>query len=110
MHSNRDWESRLREELRTAKEARAAGNQGKARVCARRAAGIAIGEYLQRQGLPDPGPSAYDRLQYLATHPGLSARARQITAHLLLRVNEDFKLPIDADLIAEAYELVELLV
>lgn len=109
MHTSRDWKLRLREELRTAKEARTAGNGGKARVCAHRAAGVAIGEYLRRQGIPDPRPSAYDRLHYLALLPKLSARARQIAEHLLLRVNEDFKLPNNADLIAETDELVELL-
>ncbi len=104
-----DWFTKFQDELNIAKAARQAGNEGKARVCARRAAGIAIGEYLQRQGRPTPGPSALDRLQLLITLPDISARVTEIAGHLTLRVNEEFKLPINADLISETYELVELL-
>jgi len=109
MSINEGWKTNFINELETAKVAREAGNEGKARVCARRAAGIAIGEYLYQKKLPTTGPSAYDRLVYIATLPGLSARVRRISEHLTLRVNEDFKLPIKADLISECYELVELL-
>lgn len=109
MNTKRDWKTRLEAELSQAQTAREAGNEGKARVCARRAAGIAIGEYLHREGFPKPGPSAFDRLNILATLPNVSARTRQIAQHLMLRVNEEFKLPIDIDLIAESKELAEIL-
>lgn len=104
-----DWLTTFQDELNIAKAARQAGNEGKARVCARRAAGIAIGEFLHRQGKPTLGPSAIDRLQFLITLPGISPRVIEIAGHLTLRVNEEFKLPINADLISETYELVELL-
>jgi hypothetical protein len=103
------WKADFENELVMAKDARASGNEGKARVCARRAAGILIEEYLKDQGLPIPGPSAYNRLQFLITLPGLTQRAIEICEHLLLRVNEEFKLPIEADLISETYELADLL-
>ena len=76
---------------------------------ARRAAGIAIGEYLGSHDLPNPGSSAYDRLQFLSTLSGLPPRVIEICEHLLLRVNEEFKLPIEANLIAETKELAKLL-
>jgi len=109
MRNRTIWHSRFQDELDSALEARESGNEGKARVCARRAAGIALGEYFQRRGLPNQGPSAIYRLQYLITLADIPARATEIAEHLLLRVNEEFKLPIDADLISETHELAELL-
>jgi hypothetical protein len=45
-------------------EVRARGNEGQARVCARRAAGAVLREYFQRRGLPVRSPSAYDLWNY----------------------------------------------
>ncbi len=104
-----EWETRFEAELRAAEAARAAGNEGKARVCARRAAGIAIGEFLRRQECPAPSPSAYDRLRFVADHPALPPAARRIVAHLVLRVDENFQLPEEIDLIAEARALPAVL-
>jgi len=89
-------------ELQMARSARAAGNEGKARVCARRAAGIVAGEYLKQRGFPVSDPSAYTRLKYLHSLPDISEEIRQVTAHFLLRVNEDQYLPLPVDLVAEA--------
>ena len=46
----------IQEELLLAKQSRNEGNEGRARVCARRAAGAAVQDYLTREGLStDPG-------------------------------------------------------
>ena len=103
------WKAQFAAELDRAETARAAGNEGQARVCARRAAGIAIGEYLLRQRLPNPGPNAVVRLEYFRDLPGVPPGAANIAGHLLLRVNEDFTLPIPVDLVAEAELLVQVL-
>jgi HEPN domain-containing protein len=97
-----DWQTRMRTEFEKAEEARARGNEGQARVCARRAAGIAVREYLSRQGIRPPSVSAYDLLNQLKGDPDLSPDLKQIADHLTLRVTEEFKLPVNADLIAEA--------
>ena len=89
-------------EFDRAAQARARGNEGQARVCARRAAGIAIREYLTRQAIRPPSSSAYDLLNLIKNDPHLSSDLKQIAEHLTLRVTEEFKLPVDADLIAEA--------
>lgn len=96
-------------EFEKALQARARGNEGQARVCARRAAGIAIREYLTRQGVQSPSTSAsaMDLLNLIADESRLSPRLKLIAEHLTLRVNEEFKLPIDVDLIVEARELCE---
>jgi HEPN domain-containing protein len=97
-----DWQSQIKAEFEMAEKARAHGNEGQARVCARRAAGIAIREYLQRQGTHPPSVSAYDLLNQIKGDPDLSPDLKQIADHLTLRVTEEFKLPVNADLVAEA--------
>jgi len=93
------------DELRQAESARDDGNEGKARVCARRAAGIAATEYLNRLGDPHPGTSAYDRLRYLYEMAGLPPSVRELTGHFLERVTQEFTFPIEVDLIADAHQL-----
>ncbi len=100
-----DWKTALHEELARAEAARARGNEGQARVCARRAAGIAIREYLRRKGTPIRDPSAYRLLTILKDSPDLAPDLRQAAGHLTLRVTEAFTLPLDVDLIAEARRL-----
>lgn len=88
-------------ELEKAVQARARGNEGQARVCARRAAGIAIREYLTRKGIRPPSASAMDLLDLIKDDPHLPPDLKLIAEHLTLRVTEEFKLPVQADLIAE---------
>ena len=102
-----DWKARFEDEIHHAEEARAAGNEGMARVCARRAAGIAIGEHLRRQGLPTGGPSAYEHLRNLRLDPRLPPDLVESVEHLLLRVTSEHNLPVQADLIADARRLSE---
>jgi hypothetical protein len=94
--------NKIQVELTHAEEARAKGNEGMARVCSRRAAGIAIGIYLTHIGFSGFGPSAYERLNILKSLPDISPQAIETVDHLLLRVNEDHKLPIEIDLIEDA--------
>jgi HEPN domain-containing protein len=105
-----DWQTEINNELEKAAQARALKNEGQARVCARRAAGIAIREYLTRQGIRPPSTSAYDLLNLLKDNPRLSPDLRQIADHLTLRVTEEFKLPVNVDLVAEARKFCEELV
>jgi hypothetical protein len=93
-------------ELQNAERARLAGNEGRARVCARRAAGIAARVYLARQGLRLSDRSAYTALQALAEFPGLAPDLRAATLHLITRVTEEFTLPLEADLIDDARKLI----
>lgn len=99
----------IQAELGKAESARSAGNEGMARVCARRAAGIAAGEYINRNGYPFSGSSAYDRLRYLCETPGISSDIKNIAEHFLVRVTPDHTLPIEVDLIFEARWLAQRL-
>ena len=101
------WHSSYLHEIEQAKLARLSRNEGRARVCARRAASILIAEYLTRQGNQAPSSSAQVRLRYLSKLPGLSPAAYEITSHLLMRVDESFSLPDDIDLIADVQHLAQ---
>jgi hypothetical protein len=89
--------------------AREAGNEGKARVCARRAAAILVGEYLRSHGV-DPGHrDAYGTLTLAASTPEVPAETREVLGHFLTRVEPGGRFPIQADLLAEARALAERL-
>jgi len=102
-----NWRQETQVEFEKAEQARTRGNEGQARVCARRAAGIAIREYLTRQGIRPPSASAYDLLNLLKDDPRLPPDLRLAADHLTLRVSEEFKLPVNVDLVADARMLCE---
>ena len=102
-----DWKVKLETEFDHAETARANGNEGQARVCARRAAGIAIREYYARRGQSVRTPSAYDLLQLLMDEPQLSLELKRAARYLTLRVTEEFKLPVEVDLLDEARKLCD---
>ena len=101
MSQGTEWHTSFKVEIAQARHARQSGNEGMARVCARRAVGILLGEYLSQQGIPS-GPSAYDRIRIFQNLPHLSPSVRLINDHFLLHVQTDRTLPGDIDLIAEA--------
>jgi hypothetical protein len=101
VNSKPSWKLDYQYEIDHALLARSAGNEGKARVCARRAAGIIIGEYLGRKGFTELTHSSYDRIARFNDLPDLDQKFKEIANHFLLKVNSDHKLPLDADLIRE---------
>ena len=100
-----DWKIKFDQEIQKALEVRIQGNEGQARVCARRAAGAVVREYFQRRGLVVRTSSAYDLLLELLQLPDLSDAARQAAEFLTLRVTEEFKLPVTVDLVQAAQTL-----
>ena len=104
-----NWKTQLHNEFKMAEDARNIDNMGKMRVCARRAAGISIREYLTKRGITPPNQNAYALLKYLDEMSDTPATLRLASNHLRLRVTEDFRLPIDVDLIAEAQTICSAL-
>lgn len=100
-----NWQQAFNNELDQALAARKVGNEGRARVCARRAVGTLIGEYLSKQGITGFSDSALDRIKFLVDMPGISQDIRGVAGYFLLRVEPDHSLPIDVDLISEAHWL-----
>ena len=105
----KSWSDEFRHELELAQRARGEGNEGRARVCARRAAGLAAREYLRLRGDAVPAASAYDVLQRLSGLADAPQRARGSAVFLTMRVDEEFKLPDEVDLVAEATALCRAL-
>jgi hypothetical protein len=104
-----DWESLFLAEISHAEVARSQGLEGMARVCARRAVGIVLGEYFRRNQIPVDSPSAYDRLRFLQNMPNMPDDLLTRVQHFLVRVTPDYRLPIEADLIAEAQQIRRML-
>lgn len=100
------FDSEMIIELEKAQAARSAGNEGMTRVCARRAAGMAARDFLTHHGVRSRRDSAYDSLQKLMAFPGLPPELTQAAAYLILRVNAEFGLPDNIDLISEARKLI----
>ncbi len=114
-----DWKKKFSQEIQMAVQARARGNEGQARVCARRAAGEAAREYFQRRGrtaraeptglagitLSVRTSSAYDLLKALLEIPDLPDAARREAEFLTMRVTEAFQLPVEVDLLQSAVAL-----
>ena len=96
------WRSEFEAEINQALRARENGNEGMARVSARRAVGILLGEYLTRQGYENPSNSAYDRLTRFTSLPEIDEQVKATCGDFLLKVDSDRNLPPDIDLIAEA--------
>lgn len=115
MENNAEWKDQFEKEIAHGLVARQRGNEGMARVCARRAAGIAIKEFFaqrevtwSKKGSSQP-LSAYDYLKILDTMENVPAGASESARLLLLRVTPDYALPIEADLLEQAQRLRKLL-
>jgi HEPN domain-containing protein len=104
-----DTLARADAELALAENARMSGFEGRARVSARRAAGIVTRGYLVELGIPIRSTSAYDVLNYLRDRPESTKEMRSIVDQLLMRVNQDHQIPGGVDLIAETRRLIQIL-
>jgi hypothetical protein len=97
-----DWLNDFENEINLAQNARQLKNEGKSRVCARRAAGIVAKVFLSRKGYSLNSKSAFEYLKLLRDDPDISSETRQVVEHFLTRVTPAHKLPFEADLIGEA--------
>ncbi|MCW5876715.1 MAG: hypothetical protein KIS85_07500 [Anaerolineales bacterium] len=112
-----EWRDAVERELAAARAAQARGNEGMARVCARRAAGWAAKAWLATRGGALETPSVLEQLRGLSAAGGLPPRGGEIVAHLLTyktkhdlsNIEEESFFPLDVDLVAEAEELVAML-
>ena len=109
MDMSNDWKTDFQKEISTAKQARAQKNEGKSRVCARRAAGIVAKNYISDKYPDIQLMSAYEYLKYLLADPKILEETREVVNHFIIKVTPDYFLPIDADLIEDACWLSEAL-
>lgn len=104
-----NWQNKYQQEINQAKKARSDGNEGKARVCARRAAGEIVREYLSRTGFRLETRSAYDYLRCIISIPDLPDNVYQSAHNLLLRVDLEHQLPVGIDLVEDTERLYQAL-
>ena len=106
---------KIKQELLNAYKAIENGNEGRARVCARRAAGWTIKAYLESNGVNLNTPSALDHIKYLADQEDISPEIKEVLGFLTLKVakdspEEDSYWPIpDVDILEKAHWLAEKL-
>ena len=104
-----NWKIQIENEIKQAERALKEGNDGRARTCARRAAGIALKEYDSEQNHPDRKISSIDRLREISTNENLPDKIRKAAQRLITNVNnrlsENFTFhPIrDANIIIEYF-------
>lgn len=90
------------QELALARQAREFGNEGRARVCARRAAGWALAGYYERVRGERSTDNVYQALRRGADDETLPSDVRRAAARLTVTVDKDFTLPHDEDPLTDA--------
>ncbi|MEX1247993.1 MAG: hypothetical protein WEA61_05880 [Anaerolineales bacterium] len=104
----------MQQELDRAEAARAGGNEGMARVCARRAAGWTAKAYLATLGIDLKTNSVLEQMRHLLHQEASKAELREILEHLLTPkqkddLHSDSYFPLNVDLVAEARRLLTIL-
>ena len=99
----------IQEELLLAKQSRREGNEGRARVCARRAAGAAAQNFLLQAGFGDQKENVLESLQKMKHALTLPEHVEKAIDSLLLKVDTDHSLPLDIDLISEAEKVIDFI-
>jgi hypothetical protein len=101
-----DLETRIAAELALG-GASAASNPGKARVCARRAAGWAIQAWYQAREGPGWSGDAMKQLNRLRTDPAVPQAPRAAAERLSTKVDREHRLPFEEDALDDASLIVE---
>ncbi len=99
----------IEEEMNLAEAARRQGREGRARVCARRAAGKAIAVFHQRKTGIEPQANYYRLLCWFQEVDDVPDALKQAAARLTTRVTTDYALPHSQDPLQDARTLIEAL-
>lgn len=91
----------IQQELRQAESARQSGNEGRARVCARRAAGWAVVVYRRQLGEAVDDENALRNLTWLQEVHS-DERLQAAASRLMARVTKDHHLPHPEDPLEDA--------
>lgn len=97
------------DELKRAQMARENHNEGMARVCARRAAGLALQGFLAENGKPASSGNAIALLNDPEIRYVTPPELHEIMNHLLLKVDENYQFPVEIDLLLETQNLIQKL-
>jgi len=98
---------KIEKELENARSARNAGNEGRARVCARRAAGFAIAWMRNSNGKQVNENDSLNLLRSIETDEVVPAEVRDACKRLTAKVTADFRYPFPTDPIDDARIIIE---
>jgi hypothetical protein len=98
----------FKKEYKAALDAQASGLEGKARVCARRVAGLLIQKYLATHDIDTIKMNSLDLIKHLQQTSD-SPELALLLSHYSEVVNTDHKLASDIDLVANLPKLAQLL-
>jgi len=102
----KDDKGDIEQELARARQARVEGNEGRARVCARRAAGLAIRAYDQRREGKQWDGDALTQLKRLQNDRAAPEGVRAAAARLTTKVDFDHRLPFAEDPVEDARGII----
>jgi hypothetical protein len=102
MPSKEFFFEQIEKEFAVAREAQRIGNDGKARVCARRAVGQAIAWYVTKFPQTKWGADAVRQLQHLKDDVSFSQEVRDAAERLTTKVSDQFTSPFSTDPIQDA--------
>ena len=98
---------RIESELAIAHEAVKTGNDGKARVCARRAAGQAISWFLTKHRRENWGPDAMSQLRALMNDHMFPDAVLAAATRLTTKISDRFRYPFSEDPIEDACLIID---
>ncbi len=96
------FDEEINRELAIALSAQANGNHGRARVCARRAAGVAIGWYLRMIPHQGWGENVMSRLEHLKADNSFPENVRDAADRLSMKITNQFSYPSGHDPVRDA--------
>ncbi len=104
--TDEEYSQAMEHELASADVARRAGNKGMVRVCARRAAGMAIRWLLERRPRAGWETDIMRQLQRISTDMSFPESVREAAARLCAHVATDFSYGSSATPIGDAREII----
>lgn len=96
-------------ELGRARDALSAGNDGKARVCARRASGVALRAWYRMTERPDTPPAAQSLLNIALTDAALPDELRQAAVRLTTSITNRDSAPFSSDPVQDAATIIAVI-
>lgn len=107
--NKQEVQERIQNELTKAEEARRIGNDGMARVCARRAAGAAITYWLAFHPRPEWGIDAMSQLRDLQQDGSMPEVVRDAALRLTTKITDQFTSPFSTDPIEDSKIIIDYL-
>ena len=101
------WQEQIEQELAKATEGLNSGNDGLARVCARRAVALAAQHRLEQQNLPGWQGDAMHQLRQIQKETTFPLSVREAAQRLLTKVTEQGQLPMTKDPITDASIIID---